>query len=106
MAVTKNNYASLPNSIVTVNEYEKEKVKFLYEHQEFEVHTCLIDENQYHKEYVCANGDTWYEIMKPITKEEVVEVNKCFVKINVNLFETEFWTSIQSRSKFCYMQGK
>ena len=90
-------------NIVTAKEYEKEKVEFLHSHKDWNVITSPMDENgKYHKEYVCDNGDIWFEICKPYEDTVETEINRCKLNVDVTLFETEFWSTSDSVSKFYY----
>ncbi len=89
--------------VVTTKEYNKDKRDFLNRHGDFTVHTSSLDEyNSYHKEYVCEDGAVFYEVNGPEYVTIPVTVNLVDLDIEVELFRTEYWSSDNAKSKFCY----
>lgn len=87
---------------VTTREYEKTKAEFLHRHPDWNVFTSPMDEyGCWHKDYICEDGHTWTECMRPVHKKVEIEVAKCKVQVEIKLLETEGW-STESGSIFCY----
>lgn len=90
-------------NILTTAEYEKKKIAFLHKHSDWQVETSPMDEySTYHKTYTCTDGAQWTEVNRPVFKTVEVEVNKCKVKVEVKLFETEGWSTDDAISIYCY----
>ena len=91
---------------VTYETYMESKIAFIKKHHgEFYVQTSPMDEyDRYHKEYFFEDGAVWYEVMGPSYQVAITEVKMAKVKVEVKMFETEFWTSDDAKSRFCYEQ--
>ena len=89
--------------IVTQAEYNEQKKAFFKKHPLVKVDTSSMDEySSYHKEYICEKNAIWYEVMSPYHKTVEIEVNKCKVSVDIELFQTEFWDSDNSKSRYYY----
>lgn len=91
-------------TIVDSAEYNAQKKAFIKKHKGLKrVDTSSMDEySSYHKEYICEDNAMWYEVMSPYYKTVEMEINKCKVSLDVKLFQTEFWDSDNSNSRFYY----
>lgn len=95
-------------AIVTYKEYHEAKSAFLRKHDDWKVETSSIDINgKYHKEYICSNGDIWYEVCEPswrtaTAEVEVVDGVKVTITKDVKLFRTEGWNSKNANSIIYY----
>lgn len=90
-------------NILTSKQYETEKYNFLNKHNDWQVETSQMNEyGSYHKEYICDNGDIWYEVMRPIHETVEFEVKGVKFEQTVELFEVEFWNNKDANSKFYY----
>lgn len=85
--------------------YMTEKMEFISKHDhDFIVETSPMDDfGCYYKDYIFADGAIWYERMAPVTVPAIAEAHGVKCKVDVNLFQTEFW-STESESKFYYEQ--
>lgn len=93
--------------IVTEKEYWSEKAGFLKEHPIDKIITSSMDEyGNWHKEYICEDGEAWYESYSHVyEKADVeIEIKKCKIvqSIGVNLFRTEYWNSVDGFSSVMY----
>jgi len=88
---------------VTYKEYQKEKLGFFEQHNySYQIDTSSMNEyGVYTKFYNFEDGAQWYERMSPAYRTTEVEVEKVLIKVEVKLFETEYWSS-QSASKLFY----
>lgn len=92
--------------IVDAKEYNAQKKAFLSKHKGLKrTDTSPMDEyDSYHKEYICEDNAVWYEVMSPYYKTLQLEVNKCNITVEVKLFQTEFWDTDNSKSRYYYEQ--
>ena len=93
-------------NIVDAKEYSAQKKAFFNKHKGLKrTDTSPMDEyDSYHKEYICEDNAVWYEVMSPYYKTLQLEVNKCNITVEVKLFQTEFWDSDNSKSRYYYVQ--
>ena len=88
----------------TYGEYLKEQMTFAKKHNaksECKIYTSPMENNRYHKEYCWEDGANWYEISELITETVEVAVHGLTMKVNVEMWRTEYW-STESGSKFFY----
>ena len=90
--------------VVNVRTYEYEKKNFFEKHNyDFHCETSSMDEyGRYHKEYIFEDGSIWYEVMGPVFVSQEVTVKECTMNVEFKMFQTEFWNSENSNSKFYY----
>lgn len=89
--------------IVTFNEYESDKKEFFRKHHnDFHVDVHGTSAENYAKNYNFSDGSTWYEVMTRKEICETVEVYKCNVRVKLDMFQTEYWNSDDSTSKFYF----
>lgn len=91
--------------IVTYKEYLADKQSFFKAHGfDYTCDTSSMDEHGiYFKTYVFHDSAIWYERMAPVYDHPVIEVRGCKCKVEVKLFETEYWSS-DYKSKVYYEQ--
>lgn len=93
--------------IVKIEEYNDDKKEFFRKHHNnFNCETEGNSAEYYRKTYVFADGAIWYEVMRKVY--ETVEVEKFYCKINcdIELFETEYWSTDYPDSQKCYEPWK
>ena len=88
-------------NIVNYIEYDSDKVNFL-NGKDFSVKTTNFDNGRYYKEYICNDGTIFYEVASKVYEKVNVEVKKVNMEILVELFEVEYWTSLNGTSKYYY----
>lgn len=88
-------------NIVNYIEYDSDKVNFL-KGKDFSVKTTNFDNGRYYREYICNDGSIFYEVASKVYEKVNVEVKKVNMEILVELFEVEYWTSLNGTSKYYY----
>jgi hypothetical protein len=84
-------------------EYSKIKKDFFKKHSLKKVDTSSMNEyGTYHKEYICEDGAIFYEVMEPEYCRQVVEFKGVPIEVEAKLFRTEYWSSDNVQSKYCY----
>lgn len=90
------------------NEYVEMKQKFMKKHNnDWKVDTSSMNEyGVYYKTYVFADGAVWYERMSPAYREKEISFEieglTFTQKVEVKLFETEFFNSDNAESHKYY----
>lgn len=93
--------------IVTYQEYNDEKQAFFRKHKnDYELETQGGSAEYYRKTYAFKDKAVWYEVMMKQTVSERVEVYKCNVNVELDMLQTEYWSSDDSKSKFYYEPWK
>lgn len=89
---------------VNYQEYNKDFENFVNKNKKYdlEIKTSSFENNGYHKEYNYSNGATFYESNKTIVEE--IEITNHNIKsiVKVKYFVTEYWSTIDSVSKYVY----
>lgn len=90
--------------IVSAENYATQKKYWFAAHDnDFVCDTSTMDEyGQYHKTYTFADGAQWFENMRPVWEMVEAEVRKVNVKLEVKLFETEFYNTDNADSFYYY----
>ena len=92
---------------VTYKDYLKELAEFAAKHNangELKVYTSPMVNNRYHKDYCWSHGANFSEITELVTEEVEVEVHGLKVKVNVEFWKTEYW-STEAGSKYFYQKA-
>ena len=90
-------------NIVTYNEYEEMKKKFFCKHNnDFQCDTRGNSAEYYRKTYVFGDGAIWYEVMMKIYTGAEAEVHGIKILVEVELMQTEFWSSDDSESRYYF----
>lgn len=94
-------------NILSYEEYEDYKIKFVERHGDWKVDTSPMDEyGRYHKTYVCEDGATMIEVNEPeyATAEATVTVKgvEMTIKQEVKLFRSETWSTDNPNSVYHY----
>ena len=91
------------NMTTTYEVYANDKKNFFEKHDyNYTINTSSMDKyGRYTKTYNFEDGAVWSELMSPETIEQEIEVKFLKVKVNVELFKTEYW-STESASKYYY----
>lgn len=88
----------------SVEKYEQEYLDFCKKHGGFREQSTLID-NITHKIISFEDGSTWYEVSSfELCTPEAALAKKIFVdpEGRISVYKTEYWTSIDSKSRFRY----
>lgn len=87
---------------VTYREYEEAKKNFIEKHKGlFITSTSEMDEyGSYSKQYVANDRCVFYEV----NSVEYVKAEVKKTTVTIKMFRTEFYSSDNSRSSFCYQQ--
>ena len=89
--------------VVTYNEYNEEKQKFFRKHKNNFTETTKGNSAEYYSHvYAFADGAVWNEVMTREQCQEEVTIHYCKVKVDVDLFRTEFWSTDDADSKYYY----
>ena len=89
--------------IVKNIDYEQEKDEFFKRHHNaFNVTTKGQDAEYYTKTYTFEDQAIWYEVMRKVTVEAEGEIYFCKFRMPVELFETEYWSTDNSKSNKYY----
>lgn len=93
--------------MVTASTYAKAKSEFLKKHDDWKVETSSMENGKYHKEYICSNGDIWYEVNEPAWRTATADVEVAdgvvvTITKDVKLFRTEGWSNKHPTSIICY----
>lgn len=90
-------------NIVTYNEYEEMKKKFFCKHNnDFQCDTQGNSAEYYHKSYVFEDGAVWHEVMQKIYKNAEADVYGFKIPVEVELMQTEFWSSDDAESRYYF----
>lgn len=90
-------------NIVKSEKYEQDKRIFFKKHNnDFQCETQGSSAEYYRKTYIFTDGAVWYEIMQQKYIETDVEIYYCHSKVELCLFETEYWNSENAESKYYY----
>ena len=90
-------------NIVDDTEYNELKHRFFSNHNnDFQCETEGTSAEYYRKTYIFTDGAIWYEVMQKKTIDAKAKVYNIEVPTEVDVFETEFWSSSDAESKYCY----
>lgn len=92
---------------MTVNfeEYQKDLKRFCKKHNqngECKIETSPMINNCYHKNYIYDDGSNFTEINEIVVEEVEVKVHGIFIKVDVQLWRTEYYSTDDSKSKYFY----
>lgn len=89
--------------IVKVDEYVEDKNNFFRKHNnDFTCETSGGSAEYYRKTYVFTDGAVWYEVMRKVYETVDIEKYFCIIKCDIELFETEYWSTDNAESKKYY----
>ena len=89
--------------IVRSEEYEEMKKSFFRRHKrDFQIDTRGSFAEKYYKTYVFEDGAIWYEVMMRIYEGAEAEVHGIKIPVEVELTQTEFWSSDDSESRYYF----
>lgn len=90
-------------NIVDEHQYDEYKRRFFSKHNnDFQCETEGSSAEYYHKTYVFADGATRYEVMQKKTVVAQAHYLNVEFPAEVEVMETEFWSSDDSESKYWY----
>lgn len=89
-------------TIVDYKTFDKDLEDFNLKHGVEDVKTSSMKNDSYTKEYIGEDGAILYVSVRPYYETKTVEVKNIKVNVQIKLFETEYWSSDNSKSKFYY----
>lgn len=90
-------------NVVKFDEYENDKKEFFRKHKnDFRCETSNGSAEYYNKTYVFDDGAIWYEVMRKVYENIKVEIYYISIPVEVELFQTEYWSSDNADSKVYY----
>lgn len=88
-------------TICTMSEYNKDLRDFLNKHEN--INECTFVEGETIRKMFCSeDGKTFYEVSRPVYETATVDVKGIAITVDVKLFETEWWSDDNSKSKYMY----
>ena len=92
-------------NIVSFSEMDEDKKRFFHKHDnDFTIETSGNSAEYYRKTYSFVDGSNWYEVSRKVFIKTQLEHYKCLIE--VELLETEYWSSDDSESKYYYSSWK
>ena len=89
--------------IVKVDEYLNDKKSFFSKHNnDFNCETEGSSAEYYRKTYIFADNAIWYEVMRKVYEPVEIEKYFCIFRYDLELFETEYWSTDNADSKKYY----
>lgn len=89
---------------VTMQEFYKAQSEFTCKHTILNVYTSSMKDNAYHKHYIAEDGAEMWENNRLITEPVEVEIHGIKCKAIVKFWETECWSTDDSKSMYMYQQ--
>lgn len=92
----------------TYEQYMEELTKFSQKHNnksELTIFTSPMVDNKYHKDYSWTDGANFYEENELITEMVDVTIHGITIKVAVEFWRTEYWSSEDSSSKYYYSKA-
>lgn len=90
--------------IVTMQEYEKERINFLKNNEVVNVITSPMIDNEYHKDYLCEKGQNMWEANSIMTVSREVEVGATKMMVQVKVIRHELWHTQDMNTYIAYEQ--
>lgn len=89
---------------LTMKEFYEKQGEFLRKHEVVSVYTSNLIHDSYRKHYIANDGAEMWEDNRVITEEVEVEVRGIKCKAIVKMWETECWSTDDSKSIYFYQQ--
>ena len=89
---------------VTMKEFYEAQAKFTCKHPLINVYTSSMKDNAYHKHYIAEDGAEMWESNRVVTETVEVEIHGIKCKAIVKFWETECWSTDDSKSIYMYQQ--
>lgn len=86
---------------VSFNEYQKDLKDFCKKHTIIRVETSSLTNDIYRKYYISDKG-CFYEVNSIVEVDAKAVAYEIEVPTKVKLFRTEYWSTDNSVSKYCY----
>ena len=89
---------------VTMQEFYKAQSEFICKHTILNVYTSSMKDGAYHKHYIAEDGAEMWECNRLISETVEVEIHGMTCKAIVKFWETECWSTDDSKSMYMYQQ--
>ena len=90
---------------VTSQEFYDAQYRFVYKHPLLNVYRSSMKDNAYHVHYIAEDGAEMWECNRLISETAEVEIHGIKCKAIVKFWETECWSTDDSRSIYMYQQA-
>ena len=87
-----------------MQEFYEAQAKFTCKHSIINVYTSSMNDNAYHKHYIAKDGAEMWESNRLVTETVEVEIHGVMCKATVKFWETECWSTDDSKSMYIYTQ--
>ena len=89
---------------VTMKEFYDAQAKFAGKHSILNVYTSPMKDDAYCKHYIAEDGAEMWESNRLVTEAVEVEIHGFMCKAIVKFWETECWSTDDSKSMYMYQQ--